>query len=143
MYLDIECGERPSPEIKDLDMRQAQRLEEPLILRLPVGILICSQRVSDTVQRVDDGTSEIIHWVCFVLIPSHMMRLIDASVYGRISHGPVWRLVIHLSSKEPSLTFGATGQHFLEASKVVSDGSITVFGRNESHSLFSHLEVAL
>lgn len=43
----------------------------------------------DAIQRIDDRARQIVHRVRLVLFARHVVRLVDASVDGRVTHGAV------------------------------------------------------
>lgn len=59
-----------SAEVEDLDLGETKFLQEPLILLVTGIVLVRSQRVSDTIQVVDNRAGEVVHWVRFVFVSS-------------------------------------------------------------------------
>lgn len=58
------------PEIEDLDLRETELLQEPLILLVSRIVLVGSQRMSDAVDVIDDRTSQVVSRVRLVFIAS-------------------------------------------------------------------------
>lgn len=127
-------------EIKDLDMRQPELLQEPLVLGFPVRVLVGPEGMGHPVERVDDGTSHVVHRVSLELVPGDVMGLQDGSEDGGVTERPVRAEVIDLGSHEPFLTFLGTLEHLFETLQVVLDRLVPSLRGDHGHTLVSHLK---
>ena len=128
-----------SRKVKDLDVLKTEAFQEPLVLRLPVGVLVGPERMGDAIERIDDGTSHVVHRVGLELVSRDVVGLVDASVDSRVSHRSVTAEVVDLGSHEPFLSLFTSGQHLLESLQVVLDGLVSTLGGDHSLTLVTHL----
>ena len=79
-----------STEANDLDGSHPQRFQHPCILCIAIFVFDRTQRMSDTLQGIDDRTSKIVDGVHFVLCAGTMMRSWVAAVNDWISKSLVF-----------------------------------------------------
>ena len=135
--------ERPdkvdSGEVPHMNLAQLQGVEEPLILRVSVGVLGGSQSMGDSLVAVNHGARKVVHGVHLPLGPGAVVNVLDvASVDDGIAHGLVGVVERDLGTNAVCQTFLGGLLHLLKDSQVLLDGSVTALGRNAVHSLAAH-----
>ena len=60
--------ERDSAEVPDVYFAKLERVIHPVILRVTVAVLVCTESVGDALDGVDDGAGEVVGGVDLPLV---------------------------------------------------------------------------
>lgn len=97
----------------NLRLANIESIAKPIKLCISVHILGGAQRVSHTLEGVDNRASEVIGGIHLVSVTGTRMCFLLASEDGRIAHTPVVRVHVDLGTQTVSLTFFAASLHLL------------------------------
>ena len=131
---EVEAGKVP-----DVDLSQVKRIQHPLVLRVAVPVLDCSESVCDTLEAVDKRASKIVGGVHLVFCACAVMGRGVASVDDRISHGLVGVVDRHLCTEAVLDALLRSFGHFPKDPEVLLNGSLTACASDSVHSLLTHL----
>lgn len=150
-----------SPEIPNINLPQPSGIQHPLVLRVTITVLVSPQRMSNSLNRVDNGTTEVVGRVHLVLVavslfpsrqlkekrsresgsdePSTMMRQSVTAVNDGITHSLVGVVERDLGANAPLGTFFRTSSHLGKVSQRIFDGELSSFRRDSVHTFVTHL----
>jgi hypothetical protein len=132
-------NKRQASKVPNLNLPQLERIQHPLVLRVPIAVLVRPQRVRNPLDRVDDGATEIIRRVDLVFVPRPVMREEVAAVNDRITHRLVRIGEGDFGADAPAESFGGTGGHFGETGEGVFRRAVAAGGGDAVHAFVAHL----
>mmetsp|Transcript_4352 Transcript_4352/g.10191 ORF Transcript_4352/g.10191 Transcript_4352/m.10191 type:complete len:233 (-) Transcript_4352:938-1636(-) len=121
------------------DSSQTQSGLDPLVLFVPIIVLGRSQGMSDTLQRIHNGASQIIGRIGLVGSSTPMMRLQVLSKQNRISQGSIVRVHVNLGTETPSCTFFLARVHHQKLFLGFFWRLVAVFTLDSIRALLLHL----
>ena len=61
------------PEVPDVDLAKAESLDHPLVLGVTIAVLVGTESVGNTLDRVHDGASKVVSRVYLPLVADRAM----------------------------------------------------------------------
>ena len=122
----------------DVRLPEAQSVDEPEELLVPVHVLRRPQGMGHSLDAVHDGASKVVGRVHLVLGPRGRMRLGFAAVDGGVAHAAVVRLHVHLGPDGALGSLGGAGLHLAPQLHVLLHGIVPTLGLLPRLSLHFH-----
>lgn len=124
-----------------MHLPQPQRIQHPLILRIPIPILVRPQRMRHALHRIHDGARKVVRRVHLPLIPRPMVWLCVRAIDDGVPQRLVRIVHAHLGADAPAQSRGFSRGHLRESGEVVWDRRVSPFGGDAVHPLLPHLHL--